>query len=273
MTTSTNEKNTDDKGSYAEVRGLEMYYEIHGTGKPLVLLPGGLMTIGMMGQVLSSLAKTRQVIAVELQAHGHTADVDRQLTYEQMADDTAALIKHLGLERADVFGFSVGAGVALQTAIRHPEVVRKLVVASVSFNSDGEYPEMHKLEASFHPDAPFLSQLREAYVSIAPRPEDWPRLVAKMRQLLTDHYDWTQDVAAIQVPTLIVIGDADTVRPAHAVELFELLGGGKADSAMGNLSHAQLTVLPGTTEFAMLSRIDLMLAIITPFLDAPMPMA
>ena len=158
MTTSTNEKNTDGKGNYTEVNGLTMYYEIHGTGKPLVVLPGGLMTIGMMGQVLPALAKTRQVIAVELQAHGHTADIDRPLTYEQMADDIAALIKHLGLERADVFGFSVGGGVALQTAIRHPEVVRKLVVASAPSKSDGEYPEIHALEASFNPDAAFLSR-------------------------------------------------------------------------------------------------------------------
>jgi pimeloyl-ACP methyl ester carboxylesterase len=273
MTTSTNEKNTDDKGGYAEIRGLEMYYEIHGTGKPLVVLPGGLMTIGMMGQVLPSLAKTRQVIAVELQAHGHTADIDRALTYEQMADDTAALIKHLGLERADVFGFSVGGGVALQTSIRHPEVVRKLVVVSAPCKSDGVYPEIHAFEASFNPDAAFLSQMREAYVSIAPKPQDWPRLVTKMRQLLAEHFDWAQDVAAIQAPTLIVVGDADTVRPAHAVEMFGLLGGGKADSALGNLSNAQLTVLPGTTEFSVLSRTDLLTAIIPPFLDAPIPIA
>lgn len=249
------------------------YYEIHGTGQPLVLLPGGLMTIGMMGQVVPSLASTRQVIAIEPQAHGRTADIDRALTYEQMADDVAALITHLGLERGDVFGYSVGAGVALQTAIRHPEVVRKLVVASAAFKTDGVHPEIHAFEASFHPDAPFLSQIREANLRIAPRLEDWPRLVAKMRQLLTEHYDWTQDVAAIQAPTLIVVGDADTVRPAHAVELFGLLGGGKADSAMGNLPNAQLAVLPGTTEPGMLARVDLLTAIITPFLDAPMSMA
>src|SRR6266851_6984352 len=145
MTTHTNEKNMDGKGSYAEVNGLKMYYEIHGTGKPLVLLPGGLMTIGMMGQILPELARTRQVIAVEVQGHGHTADIDRPLTYEQVADDTAALIKHLGLECADVFGFSSGGGIALQTAIRHPEVVRKLVVASSPCKSDGEYPEIRML--------------------------------------------------------------------------------------------------------------------------------
>ena len=273
MTQSTNDRNTDGKGNYAEVHGLEMYYEIHGTGKPLVLLPGGFMTIGMMGQVVPDLARTRQVIAVELQGHGHTADIDRPLTYEQMADDTAALIKHLGLECADVFGFSVGGGVALQTAIRHPEVVHKLVVVSAPCKSDGVYPEIRALEASFQAESSVLSPIREAYVSTAPKPEDWPQLVAKMRSLLTEDYDWAQDVAAIQAPTLIVVGDADTVLPAHAVELFKLLGGGKADSAMGSLPNAQLAVLPGTTEFSMLARIDLLLAIITPFLDAPMPMA
>jgi pimeloyl-ACP methyl ester carboxylesterase len=273
MTQSTNERNTDGKGSYAEVHGLKMYYEIHGTGKPLILLPGGLMTIGMMGQVLPDLAKTRQVIAVELQGHGHTADIDRTLTYEQMADDTAALITHLGLERADVFGFSAGGSVALQTAIRHPEVVRKLVVASAPYKSDGEYPEIRTLMASFTAETSVLSPNREAYVSTAPKPEDWPQFVAKLRPLLTEDYDWAEDVAAIQAPTLIVVGDADTVLPAHAVELFGLLGGGKADGAMGGLSNAQLAVLPGTTHFSILARIDLLLAIITPFLDAPMPMA
>ncbi len=273
MTTHTNEKNMDGKGSYAEVNGLKMYYEMYGTGKPLVLLPGGLMTIGMMGQILPDLAKTRQVIAVEVQGHGHTADIDRPLTYEQVADDTAALIKHLGLECADVFGFSSGGGIALQTAIRHPEVVRKLVVASSPCKSDGEYPEIRALVASFDPDAAMLSPMREAYLSTAPEPEDWPRLVAKIRQSAAVDCDWTQDVAAIQAPTLIVVGDADTVLPSlpsHAVEMFGLLGGGKADAAMGGLSNAQLAVLPGTTHFSILARSDLLLAIITPFLDAPM---
>src|SRR6266852_3840126 len=173
MTTIPKEKNTGGKGAYASVNGLGMYYEIHGTGQPLVVLPGGLMTIPMMGPIVPSLASSRQVIAVELQAHGHTSDIDRPLTYEQMADDVAALITHLGLERADVFGFSVGGGVALQTAIRHPEVVRRLVVASSPCKSDGEYPEIRALVASFDPDAAMLSPMREAYVSTAPEPEDW----------------------------------------------------------------------------------------------------
>ena len=251
MTTSTNEKNTDGKGSYAEVHGLKMYYEIHGTGKPLVLLPGGLMTISMMGQIVPDLAKTRQVIAVELQGHGHTADIDRPLTYEQMADDIAALIKHLGFERADVFGFSAGGNVALQTAIRHPEVVRKLVVASAPCKSDGGYPEIRALDgvvqSAMQPSCPRYAKPMSV---AAPKPEDWPRLVAKMRPLLTEDYDWAEDVAAIQAPTLIVVGDADTVLPCARggdVRTARRRQGGRA---MGNLSNAQLAVLPGTTEFA-----------------------
>ncbi len=273
MTTTTNERTSGGKGSYASVNGLEMYYEIHGTGEPLVLIHGGFMTIGMMGQIVPSLAETRQVIAVELQGHGHTADIDRPWTYEQMADDIAALIKLLRLERADVFGFSVGGNITLQTAIRHPEVVRKLVVAGAPCRSDGEYPENRALMERFTGESSILSSAREAYISVAPRPQDWQQLVARARQMATEDYDWTQDMAAIQAPALIVVGDADSVFPAHAVEMFELLGGGKAESMMGNLSKAQLAMLPGITHFTLLTHSDLLLEVITPFLDAPMPVA
>jgi len=266
-------KSTDGKGSTASVNGLELYYEIHGTGKPMILLPGGLMTIDMMGPLLPSLARTRQVIAVEPQAHGHTADVDRPLTYEQCADDTAALIKHLQLPEADVFGFSMGGAIALQIAIRHPDVVRRLVVASAPCRSDGEYPEIRALVESFRPEAPMLAPMREAYLRTAPNPGDWPRLIAKVRESAAEDLDWSADVAAIKAPTLIVVGDADTVLPSHAVEMFGLLGGGKADAAMGRPAHSQLAILPGTTHFSFLSRVDLLLAIIAPFLDTPMPPA
>src|SRR5260370_20826436 len=188
---------------------------MYGTGKPLVLLPGGVMATGMTGRSLAVLAKTRKVIADEVQGHGHTADIDRPLTYEQVADDTAALIKHLGLECADVFGFSSGGGIALQTAIRHPEVVRKLVVASSPCKSDGEYPEIRALVASFDPDAAMLSPMREAYLSTAPEPENCPRLCAKIRQSAAVDCDWTQDGAAIHAPTPIVVRAADTVLPSH----------------------------------------------------------
>jgi pimeloyl-ACP methyl ester carboxylesterase len=241
---------------YAPVNGFDLYYEVHGTGEPLVVVPGGLMTIAMMGEIVPVLAASRQVVAIEPQAHGHTADVDRPLSYEQMADDVAALIAYLGLERADVFGFSVGGGVALQTAIRHPAAVRKLVVVSGTFRGDGEYPEMRALTASFHAEMPILAGIRDGYLRAAPRPEGWPALVEKMRQLLTEEYDWSREVAAIRAPVLIVVGDADTLPPSHAVELFALLGGGTAASAMGRLANAQLALLP---------------AIVAPFLDAPLP--
>jgi pimeloyl-ACP methyl ester carboxylesterase len=281
MTESTtrqpHERNKEGKGSYTSVYRLTMYYEIHGTGKPLVLLHGGLATIDMMfGQLLPPLAQTRQVIAVELQAHGHTADIERPLSFELMADDIAALIKHLGFEHADIFGYSLGGGVALQTAIRHPEVVRKLVLASAPYKRDGWYPEVLAGMASMNAEAAEAmvgSPVHQAYVSVAPKPEDWSALVAKLSQLLRQDYDWSTAVAAIKAPTLLVIGDADSVRPAHAVEMFGLLGGGKADGAMGGLPQSQLAVLPGTTHFSILTRTDLLLPIITPFLDAPMPVA
>ncbi|MCQ6563900.1 alpha/beta fold hydrolase [Paenibacillus mendelii] len=259
-------------GSYASVNGLKMYYEIQGTGEPLILLHGGLGTIDMLfGQLMPALAKTRQVIAVELQAHGHTADIDRPLSYEQMADDTAALIKHLGLDNADVFGFSMGGGVALQTAIRHPDVVRKLVVASTPYKSEGWYPEVLAGMASMNAEAMVGTPIHEVYIKAAPKPEDWPTLIAKMKQFQTKHYDWTKDISAIKAPMLILLGDSDKVRPDHALEMFRLLGGGKADGSMGGLTNAQLAVLPGTTHFNILERTDLLLPIIPPFLDAPMP--
>jgi len=272
MTKSTThhiERNKDDKGSYALVNGLTMYYEIHGSGKPLVLLHGGLATIEMLfGQLLPPLAKSRQVIAVELQAHGHTADIDRPLRYELMADDIVALISHLGLEQADLFGYSLGGGVALQTAIRHPEVVRKLVIASAPFKQNGWYPEVLAGMASMDAEAMVGSPMHDAYVRAAPRPEDWPRFIAKFRQLLTrEAYDWAQDVVAIKAPTLIVVGDADSVRLAHAVELFGLLGGGKRDGDALGLPPSQLAVLAGTTHSSVLFRTALLLPTIVPFLD------
>ncbi len=273
MTTdATTDKN--QQGSYASINGLDLYYEIHGSGQPLVVLPGGFGVIGMFAafeQLLPALAKTRQVIPVELQAHGHTADIDRPLSFEQMADDVAALIKHLGLERADLFGFSLGGGVALQTVIRHPQVVRKLVIASAPCKRDGWYPEVLAGMASINPEALVGTPMHAAYLRVAPNPEDWPRLANKTRQLLGQDYDWSSAAAAIEVPTLIVVGDADSVRPAHAVEFFGLLGGGKADGDMAGVPRSQLAVLPRTMHSTVPNRVDLLLPIVPAFLDAPMP--
>jgi pimeloyl-ACP methyl ester carboxylesterase len=263
------------QGKYANVNSLKLYYEIHGKGQPLILLHGGLGTIDMFEQILPSLAESRQVIAVELQGHGHTADIDRPLSFESMADDIAALIKHLGFEKTDILGYSLGGGVALQTAIRHPAVVRKLVVVSTPCKSDGWYPEVLAGLAAMNAEAARTwvgSPMQQAYASVAPKPEDWPALADKLGDLLRQNYDWSTGAAALKGPTMIVVGDADGVRTAHAVEFFELLGGGKADAGWdgSGMSNARLAILPATTHYNMLFS-PMLVSTVIPFLDAPMP--
>src|SRR5215217_1695325 len=263
-------------GNYASVNGLRMYYEIHGTGRPLVVLHGAYMTIETMGEIVPSLAETRQVIAVELQGHGHTADIDRPLTYEHMADDVAALLRHLGIEEPDIFGFSMGGSAALQLAIRHPEEVRKLVVASASYTSDGMHPELLEMTPSITPEAFAGSPIEEEYLRTAPNPEDFPTLVAKMKQLDLEPFAWPpEDIRGIAAPTLLIIGDSDAIRLEHAVDMFRLLGGGVMGDLAG-LPKSQLAVLPGTVHFippgsAVLDRADWLVAMIGGFLDACMP--
>jgi len=271
---------TDQQKGYASVNGLDLYYEIRGSGEPLVLLPGGFMTVEAMGEIVPQLAAPRRVIGVELQGHGHTADIERPLRFELMADDIAALIRHLGLEQADIFGFSLGGGVGLQTAIQHPEVVRKLAVASTAFKRDGWYPEVLAGMASISVETFAGTPIHEAYLKTSPRPEAWPTFVDKMRQLLNEGYDWAEGVAALKTPTLILVGDADGLRLAHAVEFFGLLGGGKADGDMNGLPPAQLAVLPSTTHVGwappyhgIMTRTELLLPIITEFLDSARPVA
>jgi pimeloyl-ACP methyl ester carboxylesterase len=263
-------------GKFANVNGLHLYYEMHGAGQPLVLLHGGFGVIGMFAQnLLPALAENHQVIAVELQGHGHTADIDRPFSFEQMADDIAALIRYLGFEQADVLGYSLGGGVALQTAIRHPEVLRKLVIVSAPCRSGGWYPEVLVGMKAINAEAGNTwvgSPMYQAYASVAPRPEDWLGLVAKTGQLLSQSYDWSQAVVALSLPVMLAIGDADSVRTAHAVEFFELLGGGQRDVNWdgSGMSNSRLAILPGTTHYDIFSSPALVAAVI-PFLDSPMP--
>src|SRR5919201_6799020 len=176
---------------YAAVDGLQMYYEVHGSGQPLVLLHGALSAIGTsFGKLLPPLAETRQVVAVEQQAHGHTADIDRPLTVPQMADDTAALLRQLGIGQADLFGYSLGAAIALQLAMLHPELVRKLVLASVSYSRDGLHPGLLEGIEAMRPEDLAGSPWQEEYARIAPNPQDWPILVAKNRQLDLEFGGW-----------------------------------------------------------------------------------
>ena len=262
----------ETKGKYVEVNGLNMYYEIHGTGQPLVLIHGAFSAIGTsFGQVLPGLAKGRQVIGLEMQGHGHTADIDRPLSIEQMADDTAAALEKLGIEKADIFGYSTGAVIALQVAIRHPERVRKLVLASVTYRLDGVHPGLMEGLGEMSHEMMVGSPWHDEYMKIAPRPEDFPKLFAKKTEMDRNLKDIPAEaIKALQAPTLLIIGDSDLVRPEHAVEMFRLLGGGVFGD-MAGLPNSQLAVLPGTTHVTVVYQADLLLAIIPRFLDAPMP--
>ena len=260
------------KTGYAPVNGLKLYYEIHGAGQPLVLLHGGVGATEMFSPIMPSLSSSRQVITVDLQAHGRTADIDRPLRCEAMADDIAALIKYLGIEKADVMGYSLGGGVALRTAIQHPGVVRKLVVVSTTFKRDGWYPEIVAGMSQMGPGAaePMKqSPMYQMYARIAPKPADWPVLITKLGDLLHQDYDWSKDVAAIQAPTLLVFGDADAVRPEHAVQFFQLLGGGRKDGGWdgSGMSKARLAILPRLTHYNIFSA-PALASTVTPFLDA-----
>jgi pimeloyl-ACP methyl ester carboxylesterase len=246
-----------------------MYYETYGSGDPLILIHGGLGGIVEFAALVPSLAESRQVIAVELQGHGHTADIDRPISYEALADDIAALIRYLGYDSADVMGYSFGGGVALQTAIRHPEVVNQLVLVSTPFSNANLHPEFQMGMAAMSAEsagAMLETPMYSFYSSVAPNVEDWATLVGKMGDVLREDYNWSADIAQMTTPTLIAVGDSDMLHPSYAVELFALLGGGVA-GGFAPPPNAQLAVLPGTIHFDILTRTDLLLPIVTRFLD------
>jgi len=261
-------------GQYAEVNGINLYYETHGSGRPMVLLHGGLGSGEMFGPVLPALAANHQVIVVDLQGHGRTADIDRPLDVRLMADDIAALIDHLGLEQPDIVGYSLGGGVALQTAVKYPTKVRRLVSASANIRRDAIPPEMLAQQAQVNAAAAeFLKDtpMYQLYQRVAPRPEDFPRLLDKMGQSMAQDFDFSDEVRGLQVPTLIVAADADMAPPSHYVEVFKLLDGGLRDGGwMGEGrpkgGHA-LAILPGLTHYN-LDESPLFAAVTLDFLDA-----
>jgi pimeloyl-ACP methyl ester carboxylesterase len=251
----------DGKGFYAPVNGLQLYYERHGAGQPLILLHGGLSTgESSFGALVPELAKSKQVITVDLQAHGRTADIDRPLRFETMADDIAALINHLGLGKTDVLGYSLGGDVAIQLATRTPDLVNKLIVASAPFRYDGWKPETQAGMAAMNPDAMLETPMYELYTRVAPDPGRWAALVDKTRDLLTESYDWTRQLGAIKAPVLLVTAETDALYPAHAEEFITRLSGRGAASA------ARLAVIPGTSHYDIMYRADLLVPLINPFL-------
>ena len=251
---------TPGTGQYADVNGINLYYATYGTGRPLILLHGGLGSGEMFGPALPALAQRRQVIAVDLQGHGRTADIDRPLDVRLMADDIAALIEHLGLDRPDLVGYSLGGGVAFQTAVRHPDKVGRLVMASVHIRPDAIYPEMREQQgqvsaaaAEFMKDTPMY----QLYQKVAPRPEDFPRLLDKIGAAMAVPFDFSEEVRELRVPTLVMAADADMAPPSHYVEVFALLDGGLRDGGWAGEGrpaggHA-LAILPGRTHYDIFS--------------------
>src|SRR5919107_896184 len=244
---------TTPQSGYAPVNGLQMYYEIHGRGEPLVLVHGAFGAIDQWGSILSTLAEDHQVIAVDLQGHGRTADIDRPFTYDDFADDVAGLMDHLGIAQADVVGYSMGATTVLRFAMRHPDRVRKLVVISGAYRQDGYYPEGLAGIQEITPDVFAGTPIEEAYRRNAPNPEDFPALVDKMKVLVATEFAWPEaEVRAIAAPTLLIYADSDGFRLEHMVELFRLLGGGVPGDLTG-LPKSQLAIIPGATHVSLVT--------------------
>jgi pimeloyl-ACP methyl ester carboxylesterase len=260
------------KSGVADVNGLRLYYEIRGAGAPLVLLHGGLHNTALDAPVAERLAQRRQVISVDLQGHGRTADIDRPLRYEQMADDVGALLASLGIAEIDLLGYSFGGGVALQTAIRHAARVRKLVVVSSPFSSSGWFPEVqqgfkHVGRALAEPMRP--SPIYQTYAAVAPRPQDFPQLLDKMGELQTLSYDWSADVARLAMPAMLVFADADSMPPSYIARFFELVGGGLRDAGWDGSAapRSRLAILPGQTHYNVFES-PALIAAVDSFLDA-----
>ncbi len=264
---------TKGKGQYADVNGINLYYETHGAGRPLILLHGGLGSGEMFGPVMALLAERHQVIAPDLQGHGRTADIDRPIDAGLMADDIAALIDHLKLEKPDLVGYSLGGGVAFQLAFNHPEKIRRLVVLSANIRRDAIPAEMLAQQgqvsgaaAEFMKDTPMY----KLYQATAPRPEDFPRLLDKIGASMAKDFDQSDEVRGLKVPTLIVAADADMAPPSHYIEVFKLLDGGLRDGGwMGEGrpkgGHA-LAILPGLTHYNV-GQSPLFAAVTLDFLD------
>lgn len=261
------------KSGYIEANGVNYYYEVHGQGGgvPLLVLHGGMGNIEMFGLVLPALTENRQVIAVELYGHGRTALGDRPMSLEDMGDDMAVIVRELGHEQVDVFGYSMGGGVAFRFAVQHPGLVRRLVLMSAGFSTDGFHPDIRPLQAQMSAAAADMMKetpMYESYTALAPRPEDFPKLLDQMGDFMRQDYDYAEDVKTLTMPVLLVFGDHDMFTTAHMADFFNLLGGNPRDAGWDreHMSQNRLAILPDRTHYDMLMAPELESTVVR-FLD------
>jgi pimeloyl-ACP methyl ester carboxylesterase len=260
------------KSGRAEANGILYYYEVHGSGEPLLMLHGGLGSIEMFEPGLPILAESRQVIGVDLHGHGRTPLGDRKIDLPDMGDDMAVLLEKLGFGQVDVLGYSLGGGVAFRFAVQHPSRVRRLVLVSAGYAQDGFYPEMLPMQAAVGAamaDSMKDTPMYQSYAAIAPNPEEFPKLLDRMGEWMRKPYDWEQDVKKLTMPVMLVYGDSDMFRPEHIVRFYQLLGGGLRDAGWmrENMSQNRLAILPDVTHYEM-AVAPALVATVLPFLNA-----
>ena len=258
-------------GSRVQINGMQMYYEVSGSGEPLVVLHGAYMNIPSMGEIIPMLARTHRVYALEFQGHGRTTDIDRPITYQNLADDVAAFMDAVGLDSADVFGYSMGAAAGLQLAIRHPEKVRKLVAASVAYDFEGWQPAFKAFVPQMTVEMMVGLPFAEDYRRLAANPDGFRALVEKLIALEHEPMAWEAEVRALKTPMLIIAGDADVSTLEHNVAMFRLLGGGIMGDMGEPLPASRLAVLPATSHTAVINQPELLQAFIEPFLKGETP--
>ena len=258
----------EPKTGYAPVNGLKMYYEIHGKGDPVVLLHGSFMTItNNWTDTIARLSKSRQVIAVEMQGHGRTADINRDFSYEILADDIAALLDYLKIKQADVLGYSMGGGVAMQVAIRHPEKIRKVVSISAVFRHDGWVKEAIEMFPKMDPGTFKGSPIETEYKKLSPTPDKFETFVKRVRQMAIKPYDFgAEKLKATKAPMLFIHGDADGARLDHISEMFRLKGG-EIHGDLRPRSESRLAILPNTTHVTLMDNMDVIVPLVNDFLN------
>ena len=254
-----------------QVNGMQMYYEVSGAGDPLVVLHGAYMNIPSMGAIIPRLAETHKVYALELQGHGRTTDIDRPITYPNLADDVSAFMDSVGLRKADVFGYSMGAEVGLQLAIRHPDKVNKLVAASVAYDLRGWQPAFTEMIPQMTVEMVSAMPFAKEYPKLAANPKGFPELARKLIALEKEPMAWEADVKALKTPVLVIAGDADVTTLEHSVAMFRLLGGGVMGDMGKPLAASRLAILPATSHTAVITQVDLLQGLVEPFLEGQTP--